>query len=40
MWFGKAVTDFNATIQAQGAQGAQLVAGVGNAFTSAYLFCI
>jgi hypothetical protein len=37
MWFGKAVTDFNATIQAQGAQGAQLVAGVGNAFTMVWV---
>ncbi|KAF5356191.1 hypothetical protein D9756_004302 [Leucocoprinus leucothites] len=33
MWFGKAVQDFNSSIQAQGAQGPKLVANTGNAFT-------
>jgi len=33
MWFGKAVEDFNAGIQAQGSSGAQLAATTGNAFT-------
>jgi len=36
MWFGKAVQDFNLSIQAQN-QGLKLVAEVGNAFTS--MFC-
>jgi hypothetical protein len=36
MWFGKAVQDFNSSIQAQGAQGPQLVADTGNAFTSTF----
>jgi len=33
MWFGKAVQDFNSSVQAQN-QGLNLVADVGNAFTS------
>ncbi|KXN84826.1 hypothetical protein AN958_12120 [Leucoagaricus sp. SymC.cos] len=33
MWFGKAVQDFNSSIQAQGSQGPKLVADTGNAFT-------
>jgi len=37
MWFGKAVQDFNSTIQAQN-QELYLVADVGNAFTSNVLF--
>ena len=34
MWFGKAIDDFNAGIESQGADGPQLVASVGNGFTS------
>ncbi|KAG5648019.1 hypothetical protein DXG03_007053 [Asterophora parasitica] len=34
MWFGKAVQDFNHSIQIQGEQGPKLIATVGNAFTS------
>jgi len=34
MWFGKAVQDFNASIAAQGKNGPQLIADLGNAFTS------
>jgi len=33
MWFGKAVDDFNASIEAQGSSAAQLAASTGNAFT-------
>jgi hypothetical protein len=33
MWFGKAVQDFNNSIIAQGQEGAQIVANIGNAFT-------
>lgn len=36
MWFGKAVQDFNNSIAAQGAQGPNLIAGLGNAFTSEF----
>jgi len=38
MWFGKAVDDFNATIEAQGESGPQLAASTGNAFTSTFSF--
>lgn len=34
MWFGKAVQDFNYVIMGLGAQGPQLIADYGNAFTS------
>jgi len=34
MWFGKAVEDFNTSIEIQGEQGPKLVAETGNAFTS------
>jgi hypothetical protein len=34
MWFGKAVSDFNTTIEVQGMQGPKLIAATGNAFTS------
>lgn len=34
MWFGKAIQDFNSSIQAQGTQGPKLIAEAGNAFTS------
>lgn len=34
MWFGKAVLDFNASIVVQGQQGPNLIASIGNAFTS------
>jgi hypothetical protein len=34
MWFGKAVQDFNNSIQAMGSQAPELVADTGNAFTS------
>jgi len=33
MWFGKAVQDFNSSIQSQGSQGPKLIAEIGNAFT-------
>jgi hypothetical protein len=36
MWFGKAVQDFNASIAAQGKNGPQLFADLGNAFTSEF----
>ena len=36
MWFGKAVQDFNASIAAQGKNGPQLIADLGNAFTSEF----
>jgi len=34
MWFGKAVDDFNQSIQGQGTNGPQLIAATANAFTS------
>jgi len=34
MYFGKAVSDFNMSIQGQGSNGPQLIANTGNAFTS------
>jgi hypothetical protein len=34
MWFGKAVDDFNDSIISQGQQGPQLIAAIGNGFTS------
>jgi len=37
MWFGKAVQDFNNSIAAQGAQGPNLIAGLGNAFTMVWV---
>ncbi|KIM39026.1 hypothetical protein M413DRAFT_447387 [Hebeloma cylindrosporum] len=37
MWFGKAVQDFNASIAAQGKNGPQLIADLGNAFTMAWV---
>jgi len=37
MWFGKAVDDFNATIEAQGESGPQLAASTGNAFTMVWV---
>jgi len=37
MWFGKAVEDFNASIEAQGQQGPQLVASTGNGFTMVWV---
>jgi len=37
MWFGKAVDDFNASIEAQGQQGPQLIATIGNAFTMVWV---
>jgi hypothetical protein len=36
MWFGKAMGDFNAIIEAQGQQRPRLVGSAGNGFTSAY----
>jgi hypothetical protein len=38
MWFGKAVDDFNLDIITLGQSGPQLVASIGNGFTSAYSF--
>jgi hypothetical protein len=35
MWMGKASDDFNDSIALQGSQGPQIIANVGNAFTSA-----
>ncbi|KAF8898703.1 hypothetical protein BD779DRAFT_30792 [Infundibulicybe gibba] len=37
MWFGKAIQDFNNSIQAQGQQGPKLVASTGNAFTMVWV---
>ncbi|KAH7931009.1 hypothetical protein BV22DRAFT_23581 [Leucogyrophana mollusca] len=37
MWFGKAVVDFNQSIQGQGSNGPQLVAQTGNAFTMVWV---
>ncbi|KDR85025.1 hypothetical protein GALMADRAFT_233596 [Galerina marginata CBS 339.88] len=37
MWFGKAVQDFNASIAAQGQQGPELIATIGNGFTMAWV---
>jgi len=37
MWFGKAVQDFNSSIQAQGSQGPKLIAETGNAFTMVWV---
>ena len=34
MWFGKAIEDFNKSIQRMGDNGPQLIAADGNAFTS------
>lgn len=34
MWFGKAADDFNDSIVLQGSNGPQIIASVGNAFTS------
>jgi len=36
MWFGKGVQDFNAIIAAQGSRGPQIIAEIGNAFTSTF----
>lgn len=38
MWFGKAVQDFNDFIVAQGHNGPNLVANLGNGFTSKFAF--
>lgn len=38
MWFGKAVQDFNSSIQAGGQQAPKLAASAGNAFTSTFKF--
>ena len=38
MWFAKAVQDFNNSIAAQGQQGPNLIATIGNAFTSEYKY--
>jgi len=37
MWFGKAVQDFNASIAAQGQQGPQVIANLGNGFTMVWV---
>ncbi|GLB36183.1 hypothetical protein LshimejAT787_0304710 [Lyophyllum shimeji] len=37
MWFGKAVQDFNNSVEFQGSQGPKLIASVGNAFTMAWV---
>ncbi|KAJ7786354.1 hypothetical protein B0H16DRAFT_1708537 [Mycena metata] len=37
MWFGKAVDDFNDSITLQGADGPQIIANVGNAFTMVWV---
>ncbi|PPQ88630.1 hypothetical protein CVT25_010206 [Psilocybe cyanescens] len=37
MWFGKSVQDFNGSISAQGKDGPQLIATIGNAFTMAWV---
>jgi len=37
MWFGKAVQDFNSSIQSQGAQGPKLIGEIGNAFTMVWV---
>jgi len=37
MWFGKAVDDFNASIEAQGQQGPHLLASTGNGFTMVWV---
>ncbi|KAJ7038161.1 hypothetical protein C8F04DRAFT_1256187 [Mycena alexandri] len=37
MWFGKAVDDFNDSIALQGADGPQIIANVGNAFTMVWV---
>ncbi|KAF8078589.1 hypothetical protein FPV67DRAFT_1443924 [Lyophyllum atratum] len=37
MWFGKAVHDFNSSIEVQGLQGPKLIATTGNAFTMAWV---
>ena len=34
MWFGKAVQDFNSFIVSQGKNGPELIANLGNGFTS------
>ena len=34
MWFGKAADDFNNDIQRQGSKAPQLIANIGNGFTS------
>jgi len=37
MWFGKAVQDFNSSVAAQGQNGPELIANIGNAFTMAWV---
>jgi len=37
MWFGKAVQDFNNSIAAEGHQGPELIATIGNAFTMVWV---
>jgi len=37
MWFGKAVDDFNASIEAQGQQAPHLIASTGNGFTMVWV---
>lgn len=37
MWFGKAVHDFNNSVEAQGSQGPRLITSVGNGFTMAWV---
>jgi len=37
MWYGKTIKDFNASILAQGQDGPQLIADIGNAFTMVYV---
>lgn len=36
MWFGKAIDDFNAGIEALGGDAPAIVAGTGNGFTSMF----
>jgi len=36
MWFGKAVQDFNSSVIQQGAQGPNVIASIGNGFTSTF----
>jgi len=37
MWFGKAVQDFNSSVEAAGQNGPELIANLGNAFTMAWV---
>lgn len=37
MWFGKAIDDFNASIESQGQQGPQLIAATANGFTMVWV---